>query len=136
MKYLIFFLIIIAGFGILSVQAQKSLEPGLETPKTLEEAKTLGIRILSGFPKALEKPLQEALAVWGKTLNWFKNLWYSYILPWLQNVWQKIDSFLGKEVEKRKPGIKEEFEKEKQEMKEDIPKVGKSLWQRFKELLK
>ena len=69
-------------------------------------------------------------------LNSLQNLWYSRILPWFQSVWQKINSFLGKEVGKRKPEIKEEFEKEKQEMKEDIPKVGKSFWQRFKELIK
>jgi len=84
----------------------------------------------------LEKFWQGVLEFWQKMIDWFKNLWYSYVLPWLQNIWQKIDSFLEKEVEKRKPEIKEEFEKEKQEMKEDIPEVSKSLWQRLKELIR
>lgn len=107
-----------------------------EAPKTLEEAETLGERILIGFPQALIKPWQQALSVWGNMFNWFKNLYQSYISPWLQAIWYKILSLLGKEVEKRKPEIQEEFEKEKQEMKEDIPKVSKSLWERFKELIK
>ena len=71
---------------------------------------------------------QEVLALWNKIINWIR--------PWLQTIWYKTSSFLGKEVEKRKPEIQEEFEKEKQEMKEEIPKVTKPLWQRFKELIK
>jgi len=68
-------------------------------------------------------------------LGWFKNFWQSYVSPWLKTIWQKIYYLLGKEVEKRKPEIQEEFEKEKQEAKEEIPKISKSLWQRFKELI-
>lgn len=105
-------------------------------PKTLEEAKTIGERILINLPEALKNPWQKALQVWEGMLNWFRNFWDSYITSWFQSIWQKIASFLAKEVEKRKPEVKEEFEKEKQEMKEEIPKVTKSLWERFKELIK
>ncbi len=107
-----------------------------KAPETFEEAKSLGERILIGFPEALKKPWQEALVVWGGMLGWFRSFWRSYISPWLQIIWQKIYSLLEKEVEKRKPEIKEEFEKEKQEIKEETVEVGKSLWQRFKDLIK
>lgn len=105
-------------------------------PETIEEAKTLSERILWSFPEALKKTLREALTIWKTTLGWFKSFWYSYISPLLQNIWYKINFFLGREIEKRKPEIKEELEKEKEEMKEELPKAGKSLWERFKELIK
>lgn len=107
-----------------------------EAPKSLEEAKTIGKEILWGFPQALKKPWQEAVKVWSKMAGWLVNFWNSYISPWLNDIWQRICSFLGKEVEKRKPEVQEEFEKEKQEMKEEVPKTLKPLWERFKELIK
>jgi len=98
-----------------------------EAPETLEEAKSLGQRILTGFPEVFKKSWQQAVSLWKKMLD--------YVSPWFKSIWYKILSFLGKEVEQRKPEIQEEFEKEKQEMKEEIPKAGKSLWQRLKELI-
>ncbi len=120
--------------GDYSAQESSQLPP--EAPKTLKETETLGKKVLIGFPKVLEKSWQEALAFWQRMINWLKNLWCFYGLPQLQNIWHKINSFLGKEVEKRKPEIEEEFKKEKEEMKEEIPKVGKSLWERFKKLIR
>jgi len=70
-----------------------------------------------------------------QTTNWLKDLWQNYIYPWLKIIWNKIYSFLAKEVEQRKPEVKEEFKKETQEMKEEIPKAGESLWQRLQELI-
>jgi hypothetical protein len=75
------------------------------------------------------------LIIWNKIFRWFKDIWNSYVAPWTQKAWNKIKGFLGMEIEKKKPEIKKEFQKEKQEMKEDIPRVGKSFWQRFKELI-
>lgn len=130
MKYLFSFLII-------SILLSNIYGLAASAPETLEEAKTIGEKVLINFPQVLKKVWQEeALAIWQRMLNWFKNLWDSYISFWFQSIWQKIASFLGKEVEERKPEVKEEFEKEKQEMREEIPKVTKSLWQRFKELIK
>ncbi len=94
-----------------------------KTPQTFKEAETMGKEILWGLPQALRNPWQEAVAVWGKIGEWLVN-----------NVWQRICSFLGKEVEKRKPEVKEEFEKEKQEMREEVFVGTKTLWQRFLEV--
>jgi len=100
----------------------------------------MGERVLQGLPQAIKEPWQEALRVWGKVFDVFSWLWNSYISPWLKNIWYKISVPFKKEVERRKPLIEEEFEKEKIEMKEEIKtetsKTGKSLWERFKELLR
>jgi len=115
-------------------------EAKIEVPGTLEELKEFVGKVikvfLEKFPAALKKVWEEALSIWQKMWNWFKNIWDSYIFPWLKNLWQKITSLFKKEVEIRKPIIEEELKKEKEELKEEAPKVGKSLWERFKELLK
>ena len=132
-KFLFSFLIIaILLTGVISYSRAQEAP---KSPETLEEAKTLGERVLIGFPQALKEPWQQALAVWGKMFNWFKDFYQSYISSWLRGIWYKVLSVLGKEVEKRKPEIQEGFEEEKQEMKEESVKTGKSLWQRFKELI-
>ena len=63
---------------------------------------------------------------------------------WENNIWPKIAGWFKKEVEprvkqeyeKRKPMLEQEFQKEKEELKQELPKVSKSLWERFKELIK
>lgn len=136
MKYLFFFLILIISILLTNSYGLTVLAQAPKAPETLEEAKTVGERMLIDFPSVLRKVWQEALTIWQRMLNWFRNFWQKYISAWFESIWQKISSLLGREVEKRKPEIEEEFEKEKQEMKEEIPKVSKSLWQRFKELVK
>lgn len=121
---LLIFLIVIFVFNPAVFLAQK-----VQAPETLEEAKSMGERIIWDFPGVMREVWQEALQIW-------KNFWSSYVRPVFSVIWQKIKSLLGKEVEQRRPGVEEELEKEKQEMKEEIPKAGKSLWQRLKELIK
>jgi len=105
-------------------------------PETLEEVKTIGMKALKLLPETLRGIWQEALDIWQIMGKKAKNFSDSYIWPWFQNIWQKIQSFFAKEIEERKPGIEREFKKEKEEMKEEIPKVGESLWKRFKEIIK
>jgi len=127
MKYLIYFLII--GFLLVTVRPVIFAQKMPEAPKTLEEARTIGEQLLFGFPEVLKKIWQEALGIFRQIFNWFKNIWDSYIYPWLRGL-------LIKEVEKRKPEVQKKFEEEKKEMKQEIPVVTKSLWQRFMELIK
>jgi len=109
-----------------------------QTPETLEEAKEMGEKALGTtqekLPGILEKLWKEdILPIWEKMYSWF-----------MINIWPKIESWFKKEVEprvkeeveKRKPIIEEEFEKEKEEAKKELPKVTKSLWEKFKELIK
>jgi len=101
-------------------------------PGTIKEAKTMGEKFLNKIPEAFKKSWQEALVIWKKMFSWFKSFWNSYITPWIQRIWNKILSFLGKEVKKKKPEIKKEFQKEKEEIKKTSRKsanrFGKDLW--------
>jgi len=134
-KSLINFLVILSLILPSFSFAQKEV---ISPPKTLEEAKEIGEKALevskTKLPGIIEKIWkEEVLPVWQKMYEWF-NI----------NIWPKIESWFKKEVqlrakeeiEKRKPIIKEEFKKEKEEMKEEVPEVTKSLWERFKELIK
>ena len=118
---------------LLSIQPLLAQQP-LQAPETIEEAKYFGKAILEAIPNAIRGVWQkEVLPFWQRTwVSW----WHFSIQPRLKNIWQKIQSFFAKEIEERKPGIEREFKKEKEEMKEEIPKVGESLWKRFKEIIK
>ena len=99
-------------------------------PETLEEAKEMGEQALQAtrekLPEILKRTWREnVLPVWQKMWDWFKI-----------NIWAKIEPRLTGEAEKRKEIIGEEFEKEKEELKEELPGVTQSLWQRFLELIK
>lgn len=127
MKYLFSFLMFLTIGFLLSFNFSVLAQETVKAPENFEEAKTLGQKILTSFPESLKKTWQQAVSLWKKMLN--------YVSPWFKGIWYKILSFLGKEVEQRKPEVEEEFKKETQEMKEEIPKAGKSLWQRLKELI-
>lgn len=124
-KYLSIFLI--TGF-LLTLAAPLSFaqqDQGFqELPQTIEEAKPFSERILRSFLDTLKRIWQEALTTW-KTI----------ITPFFQNIWYRINSFFGREIEKIKPEIRKELEEEKEEIKEEAPRVGKSLWERFKKLI-
>lgn len=140
MKKIITILILFGFLLPILAFAQFAQNQPLTPPETLEEAKTMGEKILIAFPQALKEPWQEALRIWGRMADIFSNWWNYHIFPWLKSIWHKILSIFIQETERRKPIIKEEFEKEKKEIKEEIkqevPKAGKSLWERFKELIK
>ena len=100
----------------------------IEAPETMEEGTQLGENIVKtgirDLPQIMIRLFKEkVLPVWQKMYDWAD-----------RNFLVKIKVLLGQEVEKRKEVIGEEWEEEKQEMKEDIPRVGQSLWERFKKL--
>lgn len=114
-------------------------------PETLSEAKELGNKTqqeiklnFSGIFKKIWE--QEILPVFQKTWNFFEKIWSSYIYPFFHKIWINIKNIFIKEFKERKVIIQGEFQKEKKEIKEeiktDLPEVSKSLWQRFKELIK
>ncbi len=113
------------------------ISPEVKLPGNFEEIKDAGLRALGFIPEFLKGIWDGFSGFCLKVWNFFKNIWNSYIFPFFDNLWQKT---LGKEIRERKPVIKEEFQKEKQEMKEEIkaglPGTFKSLWERFKELIK
>lgn len=138
-KFLLSSLILFITFSVVvkinPVLAQGNTTAPTQIPQTLEEVKIRIQNILSAFPGTLKGTWNYALGVWKRTFVWMKDFWDSSIGPHIVNLWHKIRSFFGKEVEQRKPAVEEEFEREKGELKEEIPKTGKKIWQRLKELI-
>ena len=95
------------------------LDQETEITFNTKDTLSLGERIVIGFYNiAIKGP--------GQVIKWiFQKIWQ--IIKYL---WQKIISVF------KKPEIKEEFEKEKQEIKQNIPQTGKSLWERIKGIFK
>lgn len=101
-------------------------EQTTQMPQTIEEAESLGMRILTALPDAVKKVWrEEALPLWQKMWDWAQGPWNSYVKPKIEFWWQKFLNFLGKET----PDLEKEFQKERKEMQKD-------LWQRFRDLLK
>jgi len=107
----------------------------LEKSESLEKLKESGKKFLEFFPKAIKRAWQEALKVWRKMADWIKNIWDSYIFPWLQSIWQKISDFFS-QIGKRKliTEIEEEFKVEEKE--EETVEEEKNLLEKFLERLK
>ncbi len=107
-----------------------SAQPVLAThaPDNIEEAEGLLYKIVRGIPGGLKSAWGEAVNIFYKLWNWIKSK-FGFIG---EGAWE----ILGREVEKKKPVIKEEFQKELDEMKEDVPKTTKSLWERLKDLIR
>ncbi len=94
-----------------------------QAPENLEEAKGLGVRLLEKMPQAFKEGSDEFI-------YYLKKIWNSYVVPAFKWVWSWL------EIEVEEESIKKELKKEKEEMKQEIPKAGRSLWERFKDLIK
>ena len=103
-------------------------------PETLEEAREAGERALETGGRELPEIIKqmwenEVLPVWLSMWSWIK-----------AKTWSKIERWVTPEYEKRKQYFEEGFEQEKEDIKEEIktevPKVTRSLWEKFKELIK
>jgi len=123
-------------FGALLVGFSSAQESrGATMPEGLDDFKKIGERFLDVVRKDLPGIItgiwkKEVLPFWQKMGDWFKeNIFDPYINP-----------FFKKEIEPRGPVIEEEFEKEKEELKEDIktemPEAGRSIWERIQDLIK
>ena len=114
--------------------------PIVKIPSTFKEAKDFGKNFLKSLPLGLKRGFTSAKRIIKKTCRALKNFYFKYIHPWFVKAWNKLIKSSKEEIEKRKPGIKEEFQKEKKEMrkeiKETLPRTGKTIWERFKELFK
>ncbi|MDD5144828.1 MAG: hypothetical protein PHW72_01770 [Candidatus Pacebacteria bacterium] len=106
----------------------------LTPPDTVEESKEIiekGIDLsIKELPQNIMRIFkEEALPVWTKMYTWFYERLGKKIVAW-------FNKEISPEIKKREPQFKEEFAKEKEEMREDLPQAGKSLWEKFRELIK
>jgi hypothetical protein len=113
----------------------------IQQPENLEEAKQMGEKALEVTkkegPGIMENVFtKEVIPIWKQMFYWAKsNLWDNWIGSWLKNFWNDTTSLLKGEVSERKPVVKEEFQKEKQELKNEAPSFFKNLWGKLKELV-
>ena len=125
-QFLVIFLLI---FGLVLPSFCIAQKTGTAMPETIEEAKDFVMRVLKKLPDAVKEVWQkEAVPVW-------QRMWY-WAQPKIESLWHKFLNLLGQEAEKIKPVIEKEFEKEKQEIKEELPIIGRGLWERFKDLIR
>jgi len=122
-RYFIAILILISFCGL--NWGNFALAQEAEITLNSKDALSLGERVVMGFYNITIKGP-------GQVIKWiFKKIWQI-----IENLWQKIKSLFKREIEEKQPEIKEEFKKETQEIKEGIPEASKSLWQRFRDLIK
>lgn len=125
-------------FGLVLPFLTIAQENSVSPPENIEEIQTLGEKAAQVTGKELPGNLEniwneEVLPMWQKMYDWFlANIW-SKVDNWFKDVFKPL---LKEEAEKRKPIIEEEFQKEKGEVKAELPQVTKSLWERFKDLIK
>jgi len=115
---------------VVFAQSENQINP----PENIEEVKVVGEKALGvgekELPGIIEKIWkEEVLPIWQKMWDWVK-----------ANIWSRIESWIKPEIEKRKQFFKEGFGRKKEEMKEElkteVPKASKSLWEKFRELIK
>lgn len=112
----------------------------IQLPSTREEAFSFFLRILKFLPQAFISAIQETWSIFLQIIDFGGGLWDKYVWPQIKGLWQRILSLLGTEVQKRKPIIEQELEKEKQEVQREVKhqteKAATGLWERLKELIK
>lgn len=97
-------------------------------PNTINEAEMAVWKIISSLPKVL-------MEIGRDVFRKVESFWNTHIKSYVVSFWNKIKNFFTKKVDIKKPEVKQELEKEKQEMKIEIPKAGKNLWEKFKEII-
>ncbi len=127
----------LANFA-LNEKNQETQNPSqiLKIPTTFKEVETIGKKFLANFFLVFKKILLEGLDILKKTLSWLKNIWNSFIFPYLEKFYNQTRTSFKKEIDKRKPKIKKEIDKDKKEIKENIPKILKLIWKKGEEFIK
>jgi hypothetical protein len=114
----------------------------VSVPETPDDVKQMGDKAITivetqgaGIIKGIWQ--NEALPIWEKMFAWAKaRFWDGKLDIKFGNFWTASKRVVNTEVETRKPIVEEEFQKEKQEIKTEAPIVGRSLWEKFKEIIK
>jgi len=131
--------IFIAAIALVAVPvlAQEETFPAIQAPETIEDAQEFGQKILQGIPEAVQEVWKtQVMPLWTNMWSTAKNIWDTTMSSFVKGLRDQVLSFFGQEIEKRKPFIEEEFQREKEELKQEleqkIPEPGKTLWNRIK----
>jgi hypothetical protein len=135
-------LIVLSALAAILFPSFAFCQNGLSVPDNAQEAKDLGNRALDamkskGISAINDAWKNEVLPLWQKIYEWVKiNLWENALGRWLKNIWHSTLRILKLEVEERKPGIEERVQTETGALKDEAPKVGKTLWQKFQDIIR
>lgn len=131
-KIFFFFMIFIAIF-LFSLNVSFAETSSVKAPENFQETEQVGKKALDVTQKDLPGIIS---GIW-KNEVW--PVWRKWGI-FFEGIWDKFKKIFQNETKKRESVIKAEFEKEKQEMKEgiktELPSIGKSLWQKMKEIFK
>lgn len=110
--------------------------PGLNIPKTLEEARTRSEIAKRIGEIEVKRSWKKAIDIWKKICSPIKN----FLQKHLRSFWGKIKESFFQKFESKKDELKIEFEKDKESIK-DIAKektveINKSIWDKIKEKIK
>jgi len=111
-------------------------------PENIDQAKEMGERALEATKTQAPGIIsdvwkEEVVPVWKKMFGWAKEkIWDDWLSSWLKNLWATILRILRVEVENRAPGAQQEIQKEKEQIQAEAPQVGRSLWDKFLEIIK
>lgn len=136
---LLFILILTITLGALPIATQA--QPfSIKAPETIEEAEEFGIQILQALPSSMKETWRtQVLPLWTNMWNIAKNIWDATVFSFVQGLWDQALSLFGQEIENRKPLFEEEFQREKeqliQEIEEKLPESSKTLWGLLKRFL-
>ena len=140
--FIIFFgILVFSLFTVPNVLMSKdSSQAFIEAPDTLESLKTMVLKALAVFPQGFKAAFEQAKIFWNKLTIWFREWWADNLADkigaWLNRAWQWLKNLFYE----REAIFKEEFGNEKKEMgedvKEEIPKLQKTFWEKFKEIIK
>ena len=133
------------------------IQAPIKPPEDINQAKNLvektGKSVLERLPDAIREVWKtQVLPLWRRMWEWLKkfwdntagpylkNLWYSSVKPEIDKIIIKIKGIVWKKIEEKKPQVQEEFQKKKQETTKEIeqqmPNVTKTLWEKFRQIIK
>ena len=136
---LLFILILTITLSALPIATKAQLS-SIKAPETIEEAGEFGIQILQALPGSFQETWKtQVLPLWTNMWNIAKNIWDATISSFVRGLWDQTLSLFGQEIENRKPLFEEEFQREKeqlqQEIEEKLPESSKTLWGLLKRFL-
>jgi|WetSurMetagenome_2_1015567.scaffolds.fasta_scaffold437376_1 hypothetical protein len=137
-KIILIFSIILASFSPLLIVGQTQVR----IPENFEDAKNLGektIQVVENQGWGIIKNIwnNDALPIWKNMYNWTKeHVWNNFLGPKIKNIWSGAINIIKDEAKQRTPAAQEKLKEEKQQIKEEIPVVGKTLWEKIRDFIK
>lgn len=124
-----------------SDSSSKNKTNQLEIPKDLKDIENIGDKAIettkSLAPGIIKQMWEEKiLPIWQKMWDYARNLWEKHFANSFNNFLKQLEEWFGVTFKERKELTKEKFEKEKEEFTKEAPELGKSLWEKFWELIK